>query len=114
RLEPLHSFILPGGTPVAAWLHFARVVCRRAEIAVVALAEREPGRVAPTIGEYLNRLSDLLFVLARWKNSRGRRDLLWRPGAGQDAQPAPPPKRNPARAPARAGAASRRTPRRRR
>ena len=64
-LAPLHSFVLPGGTPAAAWLHLARTVCRRAERAVVALTRTEV--VNPQVVVYLNRLSDLLFVLARWE-----------------------------------------------
>ncbi len=78
RLQPLKSFVLPGGTPAAAWLHQARVVCRRAERETVALAEQEP--VNPLTLRYLNRLSDLLFVLARVANGDGRLDSLWEPG----------------------------------
>jgi cob(I)alamin adenosyltransferase len=83
-LAPLHSFILPGGTAAAAWLHLARVVCRRAELAVAALGE--DGDFAAIEGPlvYLNRLSDLLFVMARWANRRGRGDVLWEPGAGRE------------------------------
>ncbi|GBD42468.1 Cob(I)yrinic acid a,c-diamide adenosyltransferase [bacterium HR39] len=82
ELEPLGSFVLPGGTPAAAHLHFARTVVRRAERLAVALAERE--RVNPEVIRYLNRLSDHLFVLARWLNDRGARDVLWVPGAGRE------------------------------
>ena len=76
RLPALDNFVLPGGTPAAAALHVARTVCRRAERLLVALARREP------VGEhdlpYLNRLSDLLFVLARAANSlAGARETLW-------------------------------------
>jgi cob(I)alamin adenosyltransferase len=78
RLRPLHSFVLPGGTPLAAWLHLARTVCRRAERSAVALAQSEP--VSPNVLVYLNRLSDLLFVLARIANDDGRADVLWEPG----------------------------------
>lgn len=81
ELEPLESFVLPGGTPASAHLHFARTVVRRAERLAVALAERE--RVNPEVIRYLNRLSDHLFVLARWLNDRGARDVLWVPGAGR-------------------------------
>jgi cob(I)alamin adenosyltransferase len=83
--EPLSSFILPGGTPAAAWLHLARTVCRRAERCVTALAalEGERERVNPEVVRYLNRLSDLLFVLARDANDRGRGDVLWKPGGGR-------------------------------
>jgi len=77
-LKPLTSFILPGGTLAASWCHLARTVCRRAERRVAALMEREP--VNPEILRYLNRLSDLLFVLGRFMNDRGRRDVLWVPG----------------------------------
>ncbi len=79
ELAPLDSFVLPGGVPAAAHLHHARTVVRRAERLVVALMEREP--VNPEALRYLNRLSDHLFVLARWLNDRGRRDVLWVPGA---------------------------------
>jgi cob(I)alamin adenosyltransferase len=75
-LEPLESFILPGGSPGAALLHVARAVCRRAERRVLLLAGSEP--VGPQVGIYLNRLSDLLFVLARTANDG--RDPLWEPG----------------------------------
>ncbi len=78
RLQPLTSFVLPGGTPLAAWCHLARTVCRRAERQVVALARQEA--INPQIVIYLNRLSDLLFVLARVCNDDGRSDLLWTPG----------------------------------
>jgi cob(I)alamin adenosyltransferase len=77
-LAPLTSFVLPGGTPLAAALHLARTVTRRAERLAVALAAREP--VNPEALKYLNRLSDLLFVLARTANSNGARDVLWTPG----------------------------------
>lgn len=93
-LEPLRSFVIPGGAPAAAWLHVARVVCRRAELQVAALDENEPGAAGPTVLAYLNRLSDLLFVLARWTNARGKADVLWKPGAGQ--QPAPRAAKQPA------------------
>jgi cob(I)alamin adenosyltransferase len=78
RLEPLTSFVLSGGTPAAAALHVARTTCRRAERHAVALAESEP--VNPAALAYLNRLSDLLFILARIANDEGRADVLWRPG----------------------------------
>jgi len=73
--------VLPGGTPAAAWAHLARTVCRRAERDVVGLARAAP--VNPEVIVYLNRLSDLLFVLARVYNNNGRDDLLWRPGQNQ-------------------------------
>lgn len=80
RLQPLTSFILPGGTAAAAHLHHARTVCRRAETGVVALAQQEP--VNAQVPVYLNRLSDLLFVWARLTNDEGRADVLWQPGKG--------------------------------
>lgn len=78
NLAPLTSFVLPGGTVPAAWCHLARSVCRRAERRVVTLARQE--RVNPNVLIYLNRLSDLLFVLAREFNDRGAGDVLWTPG----------------------------------
>jgi cob(I)alamin adenosyltransferase len=78
RLRPLSSFVLPGGSTASAWLHQARTVCRRAERRVVALARREP--VNPQAIVYLNRLSDLLFVLGRRANDDGLADVLWVPG----------------------------------
>src|SRR5262245_5476647 len=78
RLQPLRSFVLPGGSPAAAWLHLARTVCRRAERSVVALSRAEA--VNPGVLIYLNRLSDFLFVLARVANDDGRADVLWVPG----------------------------------
>jgi cob(I)alamin adenosyltransferase len=80
-LEPLRSFVLPGGTAAAAWCHFARTVCRRAERDVVTLAAAET--VNPHIVIYLNRLSDLLFVLGRIANDGGTSDVLWIPGKTQ-------------------------------
>jgi cob(I)alamin adenosyltransferase len=78
-LRPLDSFILPGGTPAAAYLHLARTVTRRAERLVSELARTEA--VNPEALKYLNRLSDHLFVLGRQVNDGGARDVLWRPGA---------------------------------
>jgi cob(I)alamin adenosyltransferase len=79
ELTPLKEFILPGGTRAAALTHHARTVCRRAERAVVALAQMEAVSVAAR--QYLNRLSDLLFVLARWLNKHaGAGDVLWQKG----------------------------------
>lgn len=82
-LPALHSFVLPGGTAASAWLHLARTVCRRAERAVVALSRRD--RVNPQVTIYLNRLSDLLFVMARRANDGGRNDVLWIPGGDPTA-----------------------------
>ncbi len=81
RLEPLESFLLPGGTPAAAALHLARTVARRAEREITALAEAET--VNPQAVRYINRLSDLLFVLARQANDDGAKDVLWEPGANR-------------------------------
>ena len=80
-LAPLRSFVLPAGTHAAAALHQARVVCRRAERRMTALAAIEP--VGATALAYINRLSDYLFVAARVANDGGRADVLWVPGAGQ-------------------------------
>jgi cob(I)alamin adenosyltransferase len=80
-LRPLDSFILPGGTPAAAYLHLARTLARRAERLVSELAGQEP--VNPEALKYLNRLSDHLFVLGRRVNDSGARDVLWRPGANR-------------------------------
>lgn len=77
-LEPLGSFILPGGSPISAWMHLARTVCRRVEIDILRLAEEE--KVNPQVTSYLNRLSDLLFVLGRHFNEDGKADILWEPG----------------------------------
>jgi cob(I)alamin adenosyltransferase len=77
-LQPLRSFVLPGGTPAAAVCHVARTVCRRAERDVVTLMRHE--KVNPEVLIYLNRLSDLLFVLARVLNDDGQADVLWVPG----------------------------------
>ncbi len=81
QLEPLTSFILPGGSLAAAHLHLARTVCRRVEIGVLELAARDP--INPQVIIYLNRLSDLLFVYARVANQNGRDDVLWVPGANR-------------------------------
>ena len=81
NLTPLTSFILPGGRGAAAWCHLARTVCRRAERDVVTLTHTEP--INPHAIVYLNRLSDLLFVLGRVYNNNGRDDILWRPGQTQ-------------------------------
>jgi cob(I)alamin adenosyltransferase len=80
ELEPLRSFVLPGGSRAAAALHLARTVSRRAERLLVELAAAEPGQVARPAIIYLNRLSDFLFVASRWVNDRGKADVLWVPG----------------------------------
>jgi cob(I)alamin adenosyltransferase len=81
ELKPLKSFVLPGGTSAAAWLHLARTVVRRAERATTSLATSD--KVNPAVIRYLNRLSDHLFVLARWSNEKGAKDVLWTPGANR-------------------------------
>jgi cob(I)alamin adenosyltransferase len=81
RLQPLQSFVLPGGSALAAHLHVARTVTRRAERAVTLLSG--VGSVNPDAVKYLNRLSDHLFVLARHANEDGTADVLWRPGANR-------------------------------
>ena len=80
-LAPLDSFILPGGSPASAQLHLARTVARRAERHVCALAETET--VNPQAIAYVNRLSDHLFVMARWLNAKGASDVLWIPGGNR-------------------------------
>ena len=79
KLPALRTFILPGGSQAGALLHLCRTVCRRAERAVVTLGRKE--KVSPGIGAYLNRLSDLLFVLARYENSAAKKpETVWRKG----------------------------------
>ena len=80
ELQPLRSFVLPGGSPASAALHVARTICRRAERLMVELAA-QPGEVvgAPAL-KYVNRLSDFLFVAGRYANDRGKSDVLWVPG----------------------------------
>ncbi len=80
-LPDLTSFVLPAGSPAAAGLHLARTICRRAERSAVALAEAET--VTPEAIAYLNRLSDLLFILARAVNQGAAGDVLWTPGGGR-------------------------------
>lgn len=81
NLEPLKSFILPGGTPVAANLHMARTITRRAEREASHLASEEELNAEAV--RYLNRVSDLLFVLSRYVNDNGAGDVLWKPGANR-------------------------------
>lgn len=110
RLGPLNSFVLPGGSRLAAALHLARTVTRRAERRAVTLARAESKATNPETVRYLNRLSDLLFVLARAANQNGAGDVLWVPGATRDgttpsgasSDGAPP-----SRAPSRPGPAPR-------
>ncbi len=79
-LEPLTSFVLPGGSAAAANLHMARTICRRAERLMVELSVAESEIVSPAAIKYANRLSDFLFVAARYANDAGRADILWVPG----------------------------------
>ncbi len=79
-LEPLRSFVLPGGSRAAADLHLARTIARRAERLMVALAAKEPDGVGGPAMIYMNRLSDFLFVASRWVNKKGEGDVLWVPG----------------------------------
>ncbi|MGH6659913.1 MAG: cob(I)yrinic acid a,c-diamide adenosyltransferase [Rhodospirillales bacterium] len=81
ELKPLTSFVLPGGSEAAAWLHLARTVVRRCERLITELAEREA--VNQETVKYVNRLSDHLFVLARFLNDKGKGDVLWQPGANR-------------------------------
>jgi cob(I)alamin adenosyltransferase len=80
ELEPLKSFILPGGRPAAACLHLARTVCRRGERLMVELNDLPGEDVTPTALKYVNRLSDFLFVASRYANDHGGSDVLWQPG----------------------------------
>jgi cob(I)alamin adenosyltransferase len=83
RLQPLRSFVLPGGSALAAHLHLCRTVCRRAERLVAELAGQD--EVNPAALHYLNRLSDWFFVASRIANDDGRADVLWVPGANRSA-----------------------------
>jgi cob(I)alamin adenosyltransferase len=80
RLAPLTSFVLPGGTPAAAHLHLARTICRRAERIMVELAAKPQEPVGEAAIQYMNRLSDFLFVASRTMNDNGAGDVLWVPG----------------------------------
>ncbi len=79
-LEPLKSFILPGGSPASAYLHLARTVCRRAERIMVELMDTPGEAVSEPSLKYVNRLSDYLFVAGRYANDKGAADILWAPG----------------------------------
>jgi cob(I)alamin adenosyltransferase len=81
ELVPLNSFVLPGGSAASAYLHLARTIARRAERDMTRLAEQGP--VNPAAVRYINRLSDHLFVLARYENDKGAKDVLWKPGANR-------------------------------
>ena len=80
KLSPLTSFVLPGGTPAAAHLHLARTICRRAERIIVELAAKPNEPVGDAAIQYMNRLSDFLFVASRFMNNNGAGDVLWVPG----------------------------------
>ncbi len=79
-LQPLRSFVLPGGAAAAAHLHVSRTVTRRAERLIVQLQQTPGEVVSPAAVKYVNRLSDFLFVAARWVNDKGKADVLWVPG----------------------------------
>jgi len=80
ELKPLRSFVLPGGSAAAADLHLARTVCRRAERLIAELKDKPGESVTPAVLKYVNRLSDFLFVAARFSNDKGAADVLWVPG----------------------------------
>ena len=80
ELAPLRSFILPGGSAAASYLHLARTMCRRAERLMVELRDQPGEDVSPAALKYVNRLSDFLFVAGRYANDNGARDVLWVPG----------------------------------
>jgi cob(I)alamin adenosyltransferase len=80
ELDPLRSFVLPGGSAAAAHLHLARTICRRAERLIAELAAQPGEPVTPAVLKYVNRLSDFLFVASRYANEKGASDVLWKPG----------------------------------
>jgi len=80
ELHPLRSFVLPGGSAAAAYLHLARTMCRRAERLAAELKDKVDESVTPEVLKYVNRLSDFLFVAARHANDKGAGDVLWQPG----------------------------------
>jgi cob(I)alamin adenosyltransferase len=79
-LAPLRSFVLPGGSAAAAYLHLARTICRRAERLIAELKDKPDESVGGEVLQYVNRLSDFLFVASRHANGKGARDVLWQPG----------------------------------
>jgi cob(I)alamin adenosyltransferase len=80
EIAPLRSFVLPGGFAAAAYLHLARTICRRAERLIAELMDKPGESVTAEVLKYVNRLSDYLFVAARYANDKGQADVLWRPG----------------------------------
>jgi len=80
ELNPLRSFVLPGGSAAAAHLHLARTICRRAERLIAELADTPGEPVGAAVLKYVNRLSDFLFVASRYANQKGLSDVLWKPG----------------------------------
>src|SRR5580700_3571937 len=80
ELAPLKSFVLPGGSAAAAYLHLARTICRRGERLIAELRDKPDESVGDEVLKYVNRLSDFLFVASRYTNGRGARDVLWVPG----------------------------------
>ncbi|HMG80002.1 MAG TPA: cob(I)yrinic acid a,c-diamide adenosyltransferase [Xanthobacteraceae bacterium] len=80
ELAPLKSFVLPGGTAAAAYLHLARTICRRTERLIAELKDQPNESVGDEVLKYVNRLSDFLFVASRYANGKGARDVLWQPG----------------------------------
>jgi cob(I)alamin adenosyltransferase len=80
ELAPLKSFVLPGGSAAAAYLHLARTICRRAERLIAELKDKPGESVGDEVLQYVNRLSDFLFVASRYANGKGARDVLWQPG----------------------------------
>jgi cob(I)alamin adenosyltransferase len=79
-LQPLRSFVLPGGSAASAHLHLARTICRRAERLIAELKDKPDESVSSEVLKYVNRLSDFLFVASRYANNRGAGDVLWKPG----------------------------------
>jgi cob(I)alamin adenosyltransferase len=80
ELAPLKSFVLPGGSAAAAYLHLARTICRRGERLIAELKDKSDENVGDEVLKYVNRLSDFLFVASRYANGKGARDVLWVPG----------------------------------
>ena len=101
ELQPLRSFVLPGGSPAASFLHLARTISRRAERLMVALAARPNEPVGDAALRYINRLSDFLFVAARYANDKGKADVLWVPGQNRYAKTSVSPCSSPSMTPTR-------------